>query len=437
MIILKKNKEYLNHIKDTKDYYRSYPIDFETLPAEEIVGNKDINLYVHIPFCRGGCYFCPFNRFFWRDEQVKAYLLALQKEIELIKKRINIDKLTIRTLWIGGGTPSDLNSSQINQLFQILLKQFKLKEIEMTFEGIADGHSFSKDKTNVLKKFGVRNISLGVQSLQENFLRNILIRRYHEPDARKTIRFLRQEGFFLNADMMYRLPGESLSQFETDIKEIISEKVNHITCFPFMLVRNTPIRNLIEKGKLPQRPDKTTYLKMYKRLLAIMHYNKYFEYTPYHFGKNHSKIQYHVDRWCFPQKETLGIGAGAFSFYNHVQYTNIHKIDEYIQTVNKGKIPVLVGKKANTFEGLTRYAVLGMKGLTIDKTEFEQVSGFQFDTIFHRQIQQLRKKRLIKNSKMHITLTTLGKAFSNEVSNEFYCGENEGKPQPMGVDFKS
>ena len=104
-------------------------------------------------------------------------------------------------------------------------------------------------------------------------------------------------------------------------------------------------------------------------------------------------------------------------------------------TVNRGKIPVLVGKRLNDAERVTRYMVLGTKLLRVNKKRFYEITGFEMDSIFEKQLQELEHKGLIKNSPNEVSLTTLGKAFSNEVSKAFFTKENAGHMQPLGIDF--
>lgn len=425
----------LKGFKDNPDYIRSYPFNFHEMTAEQVMGKKRINLYVHIPFCRGGCFFCPFNRFVWKDVEVKEYLIALEEELRLISEKVNLSNLEVSTLWIGGGTPSDLNKDQIDSLFSLLERHFDLSGIEITFEGIADGRSFDEEKIGILKRHGVTNISLGVQSLNEHYLIYVLRRRYKREAALETIRLMRSAGLHINADMMYRLPGQGMGEFLTDMDDIISTGVDNITWFPFMLIRNTPIPALIEKGKLPERPGQDVYREMYKKLLERMHSGGFKEYTPYHFAKG-KKIQYHVDRWHFPQLETLGVGAGAFSYFNDVLYNNLHDVQGYVSSVNKGRIPVNEGKGSTDMEKVSRCLVLGMKGLRVNKGEFKEFTGFDMDSLYRDEIDGLVGQGLLEENDEEISLTTLGKAFSNEVSKGFYTDYNKGFNQPLGVDYR-
>ncbi|MBC8500950.1 MAG: coproporphyrinogen III oxidase family protein [DPANN group archaeon] len=425
----------LNKFDEIEDCIRWYPCNISKIDQEVVFGPKTVSLYVHIPFCRGGCFFCPFNRYIYDDKVVDEYLGALELEIKLINKRVNIKNLKISTIWIGGGTPSDLLPEQIDRIFTILEDNFNYKNIEIIFEGIADGSSFNSEKVKILKKHKVNKISLGVQSLNEHYVRNILKRRHHALDAKKTISFLKSK-FFINTDFMYYLPGQNIADLEKDILEITSTNINHITFFPFMEIENTPIPGLIKKGKLPKKAGKKTYFAMYKKLLSIMHSKGYYEYTPYHFAKKGKEIQYNINRWGFPQKDILGLGAGAFSFFNETSYTNVHLVDEYIKCVKKNKIPILAGKRANDLEKITRCIVLGSKLFEINKTKFNEITGIDIDKYFKNEIKDLVKKGLIINLKNKFKLTTFGKAFSNEVSKTFYTKENKGFRQPVGADFR-
>lgn len=425
----------IDSFDEIEDCIRWYPPSFEPLSPEKVFDGQGINLYVHIPFCRGGCFFCPFNRVVYKDCQVADYLLALAEELKLLEKKIGLKQLRLSAVWIGGGTPSDLSLAHINELFTLLKRFFDFGSAEITFEGIADGQSFSRAKLKALRRHGVTNLSLGVQSLDDKFLRGVLRRRYAAADALQTIALAQEFDFTVNADYMYRLPGQETKELVVDINRLISTGLKHITCFPFMIIPNTNMQELIDEGRIPRRPDKHAYFTMYKSLLRAMHAAGFTEYTPYHFGKG-VQFQYHHDRWGFPQKETLGVGAGAFSFFRNHVYTNVHKIDDYIARIKEGRPSVLVGTRVNDCERLARYAVLGCKLLTIDKDSFRKLTGHDFDSTFPWAVRTLVKKGLVRSTRRTLTLTALGKAFSNEVSKHFFTDPERGRRQPLGVDYR-
>ncbi|MBW2988559.1 radical SAM protein, partial [Candidatus Woesearchaeota archaeon] len=181
--------EDLSKFDEIEDCIRWYPCNLSNITEEEVFLKRSINLYVHIPFCKGGCLFCPFNKIFYNESLVDEYVESLGKEIELISKKINLKELNIRTIWIGGGTPSDLNEKQIDRVFKLLETNFNYSNIEITFEGIADKNSWNLKKINVLKRHSVTRISLGVQSLNDKYLK-IMGRRYSSAHAFETIDLL-------------------------------------------------------------------------------------------------------------------------------------------------------------------------------------------------------------------------------------------------------
>ena len=168
------------------------------------------SVYIHIPFCNNICNYCNFTKFYYHEKSVQDYLKALKKEIE---KRYQGE--IIKTLYIGGGTPSCLNLNELNELFKIL-EIFKLSsEVEFTIE--VNPESLTKEKIKLFKEKKVNRISMGVESTNNKHL-NYLGRSHDFFLVKEKIKLLKEEDFRnINVDLIYALENQSLIDLEKDI----------------------------------------------------------------------------------------------------------------------------------------------------------------------------------------------------------------------------
>jgi len=157
-------------------------------------------------------------------------------------------------------------------------------------------------------------------------------------------------------------------------------------------------------------------------------------YTPYHFSLT-GRCQYHVDRWKMPQHETLGIGPGAFSFFNGRIYTNEHSPARYAEAVNRGLPPVMMAKKLTDTERITRLAVLGSKFFTLDFDEFRQASGVRLDEYYATELDLLQRAGLVEVRDDRMECTLKGMAFNNDVATVFATDTARRTKHPQAVDL--
>lgn len=424
----------LKNILGIEECIRYYPPNIEKVQNSETIfrNNREIDLYLHIPFCKTPCGFCPFNRYLYQENEVKSYLSAIEKEIQILKALNNLTQLKIKTIWIGGGTPSDLNEDALEKILRIIQENFNLDYLkEFTIEVKPILRLFTDLKTRLLKKYKVNRISLGVQSTNQKYLK-VLGRGYNPDDAFEMIKRIQQNNFILNIDMIYRLPGQTQTEVAEDVDRVNSLGIDHVSWFPYVSHQGTPLAKKMNREELPKKADKNQYFEMFNVILESMNHNGYQQYTPYYFSKE-KKCQYHIDRWQMPQLETIGIGAGAFSFFNGWIYANAHNINRYQEAINNQKPPIVMGRKLNPIEKITRLAVLGIKFFTTNMDEFQKYSGVKMDVFYQRELKILEELGLIEVHKNQIDCTLLGKAFNNDISTYFSTDSAKRINQPQAI----
>jgi oxygen-independent coproporphyrinogen III oxidase len=397
--------------------------------------DREIGVFLDVPFCSTICGFCPFNVYPYAGAEVGAYLRGVEKEIHVLKALHDFSTTRVRTVWVGGGTPSMLEDHALDSLLRLLHDNFDLSQLkEFTVEVKPTLTTLTDSKLGILHKHKVDRISMGVQSTSEEFLR-ILGRGYTPDVATQVIKSIKDAQFILNIDMMYRLPGQTHDQIQTDVDAVRSLGVDHLSWFPYVPHAGTPLAERIDRGRVVPPADRGEYFKMFNTVVERMTDAGYQQYTPYYFTQG-NLCEYHVDRWRMPQLEILGVGAGAFSFFNGWIYTNEHNPAKYRQAVDDRKPPVMMAKKLSSTEWITRLAVLGTKFFTIDMEEFRQHSGgVRMDEFYEQELELLKKSGLVEIQENRVECTLLGKAFNNDVATILGTDTARRTKHPQAIDL--
>ncbi|MFN3492498.1 MAG: radical SAM family heme chaperone HemW, partial [Anaerolineales bacterium] len=217
----------------------------------------ETSIYIHIPFCKHRCAYCDFNTYAKQEDAIPAYVNALINEIKFVGEQANRlpDQLTIKTIFFGGGTPSLLSSGQFDSILSALFSSFNIHaDAEITIE--ANPGTISPQKLDTIRKAGINRISFGVQSANAEELR-MLEREHNFFDVIQAVSTARKAGFNnLNLDLIYGLPEQTLSTWQTTVKRIVDLHPEHISAYALTLEHGTPFGKWAEKGLLPlPNPD--------------------------------------------------------------------------------------------------------------------------------------------------------------------------------------
>lgn len=421
---------------------RYYPPNLETvadpgsvfLAEPTLRKDRKIDLFVDVPYCGTICGFCPFNVYRYNESEAREFLRALEKEVHEIKARHDFSQIKPRTVWVGGGTPSVLEADALDDLLQMLSDNFDLGEVdEYTLEIKPTPSDLTDEKFEIFRKHKVTRISMGVQSTDAVQLR-ILGRGHTADEAFEVIDRVRQEGFPINVDMMYRLPGQTLNELREDLDAVRSRDIEHMSWFPYVAHEGTSLAKRIDRGRVTQPAVRSEYFAMFKMVVNKMSDANYEQYTPYHFSLT-GRCQYHIDRWQMPQLETLGIGPGAFSFFNGSIYANEHNPSKYARAIDNNLPPVQMSKKLTETEKITRLAVLGSKFFTIDLDQFRQFSGVPMDLYYEKELDLLKRAGLIEIRGNRLECTMAGRAFNNDIATIFGTDTAQRTKHPQAIEL--
>ena len=377
---------------------------------------REIGIYVHIPFCKSKCLYCDFNSYPKKDEGIEPYIEALIKEIEEYAK-VNKDIL-VKTIYIGGGTPSYINEKYIKRIIDSLKQNFEIIDnAEITIE--VNPGTVNKRKLECYYKSGINRLSIGLQSSNDKLLQ--LIGRVHLfEDFLETVRMAQTVGFSnINADCMIGLPTQNIYDVEETLNVLINLRLTHISVYSLIVEPNTPIEKKINSGEL-KLPDEEIERYMYWFAKRKLEENGYLHYEISNFAKPLFRSKHNLD--CWNQKAYKGFGISASSYENGVRYTNIPSIDTYIKNIENGNIKAnyIIEEKQDKEAIMKEYMLLGLRKITgVDINEF--IKKFAISPLykFNKEITKLLREGLIEVNEHSIRLSKKGLDLANIVWEEF------------------
>ena len=284
---------------------------------------KPTSAYVHIPFCTQICYYCDFSKVFIKNQPVDEYLQALIREFE------SCDIKKLRTLYIGGGTPTSITAEQLEYLLTNLTKHLDLSVLEeFTIE--ANPGDLTEDKIEVLKHSAVNRVSLGVQTFNDKHLKQIG-RSHNEAQIYSTISNLKEAGFHnISIDLIYALPGQTMEDVKENVAKAIALDIPHLSLYSLILEHHTVFMNKMRRGKL-QLPKEDLEAEMFEYIISELEANGFEHYEISNFTKPGFESRHNLMYW--DNAEYFGVGAGASGYLNGVRYRNRGPIQHYLKAV--------------------------------------------------------------------------------------------------------
>lgn len=287
-------------------------------------------IYVHIPFCKSRCIYCGFYSTTLEKMQDR-YVKALTNELSL---RSDYISARVRTIYIGGGTPSILTEENMTLLCQALLKRAGEGVDEFTVECNPD--DVTEDYAAMLVRNGVNRVSMGAQSFSDQRLR-FLRRRHKADDVERAVSVLRKAGIKnISIDLMFGFPQETLTEWESDLDKAISFGVEHISAYSLMYEEGTPLYTMLENGKI-EEIDEDLSRAMYDSLINKLTSAGYEHYEISNFSRQGYHSRHNSSYW--DGTEYLGIGAAAHSYNGNSRQWNISDARKYTDILSTNSLP--------------------------------------------------------------------------------------------------
>ena len=379
----------------------------------KMTASLSAGLYAHIPFCLSKCRYCDFNSHPVEKYSglVDAYLDALLEEIAL---RCSGHK--IKTVFLGGGTPTILSERYLEKLIKGIYKNADVSGAA-EFSSEANPGTLTDTKLKLLYELGVNRLSLGLQSSSDAVLKT-LGRAHSFSDFLASYASARKAGFKnINIDLIFGVPGQNLEKLKKDLREVIELKPEHVSVYNLILEAETPMFIDVKKGLLKLPGDDADaamyyYIKDYLEKYGFVHYEiSNFAIT----GKEckHNEIYW-------KNEDYIGVGAGASSKYAGKRSDNTESIEQYIVLIKKNKNAIIQSQKMGQMEEIKETVFLGLRMLEgLCLTTFKQRFGKDFFILFGKEFEKLSKLGLLKEEKGFVRLTKKGLFLSNEVFVEF------------------
>lgn len=322
-----------------------------------------LGLYIHIPFCNQICPYCDFCKRVSTDKNKNNYLNALLEEMKLKK----IDKYSFDTLYIGGGTPSSLTIEQLDTLFLALEKYIDLKNLkEFTFE--CNPEDITEKLANILKKYYVTRISIGVQTFTKK-LQKIINRYITKSELIEKIDTLKMVGIDnINIDMMFAIPGETMEDLDNDLNTVKSLDIKHVSFYSLILEEHTVFNHLVNKNELTL-VDEALETKMYHHLCNELEKIGLNRYETSNFAKKGYQSIHNLIYWnC---DEYIALGLSGSSYYASHRFKTTTNLFDYFNGMKNGYIILEEDYFLDNDEKMNEFVILGLrKKEGINQNEF-------------------------------------------------------------------
>ena len=375
--------------------------------------NKEMMLYIHIPFCVRKCAYCDFLSFAVEENTMQRYLEVLLREVK--EKGKEYRSKTISSIFIGGGTPSLLSGAQVKMLMDSVRGSFSVQEgAEITIE--CNPGTLTEEKANAYYNAGINRISFGLQSSNDEELRLLgRIHTYHEFE--NSYNLARKAGFTnINVDLMGALPKQTKEGFLSSLEKVILHNPEHISMYSLIVEPGTPFYEKYSEGASFEEdlPSEETERGIYYAARDVLKVHGYEQYEISNFAKTGYACKHNLGYW--ERKEYLGVGLGASSLIENRRFKNTESLNTYLKSVfSPNELQEL-----SISEQMEEYMFLGLRktgGVSIKK--FQNLYGKKIETIYGTWIQKMKKDGLLLEEGERLLLSLRGMDLANYVMQGF------------------
>lgn len=386
---------------------------------------KELELYVHIPFCVRKCAYCDFLSAPADTQERTLYIDALTEEIRARKNDFNAYRVS--TIFLGGGTPSILEGDDSARIFRALQENFDISDdAEITME--VNPGTVTEEKAASWRKSGVNRLSIGLQSADDRELK-MLGRIHTYREFLDTWKIVREAGFEnVNVDLISAIPGQNLRSWSETLRKVADLGPEHISAYSLIVEEGTPFYERYGDGSgededkgnhLPPLPDEDTEREMYKATEKILAEYGYHRYEISNYSKTGYECRHNLGYW--ERKEYLGLGLGASSLISECRFHNTADMGKYLRLYENAGTGICEDIEYLSVEDqMEEFMFLGLRktaGISVD--DFRKAFGREIRAVYGEQMRKLEEQRLIEYSGNRVRLTERGTDISNYVFSEF------------------
>ena len=372
----------------------------------------DLELYIHIPFCIKKCNYCDFLSFPSNEERREIYVQSLINEIEQTGKLLDKDAYAVRSIFIGGGTPSLLSGKQIERIMLAVRNAFFImEEAEITME--TNPGTLTKENVFSYKKAGVNRFSMGLQSADDACL-HLLGRIHTWEEFLKSYELARKAGFEnINVDLMSALPGQDLHSWKTTLRKVLMLKPEHISAYSLIVEPGTPFAE--QKLDLP---DEDTEREMYARTAEILAEYGFFQYEISNYAKPGFACRHNIGYW--KRTDYLGFGPSAASLFGNRRWTNTADRSLYLKACGALEKIREDEEILSRQDAMEEFMFLGLRMTQgISTAEFEEKFGKEIHAVYGGVLKKYEAMHLLQEHSGRLVLTRDGISVSNVILADF------------------
>ena len=404
------------------------------IPSFEELNRKfqdidELGIYLHIPFCEQICPYCPYNKEIYNPEAAGRYTIAVKKEIDFYSDIVGNRPVT--SFYIGGGTPTTMLYSGIEDILEHIYDNFNMQcEIHME----SHPNHLSSDNLNTIKSLGVKNLSIGVESLQDRHL-SMLKRPYTTAEVKATVERAVNKNFkCVNVDFIFELPTQTYKEVEQAGQTLVEMGVNQVAAYPLF---RFPYTKMGSGGK--DRNFKISTILKRRKMLGIL------ENIFYDAGFERSSV------WAFTRKGIpkycsvtvplyIGLGASGGSYLKDVFYLNTFNVAEYIKSLENGKMAFALSFDMTEKMQMAAWLYWRIYETRFKKADFKKRFGKDFDRVYGKYLKPLALPGFLKDDGDEIVLSDRGTywlhAFEDLFSIDYIStlwGTSKQEPWPRKV----
>lgn len=384
-----------------------------------MIKKKELELYLHIPFCVKKCNYCDFFSASGSEEEQEAYVQAMVQEIHRYQEKFR--SYEVKTIFFGGGTPSLLSGSQAERIFRSLHDSFEIaRDAEITME--MNPGTVDLQKLKQYKEIGVNRLSIGLQSAQNRELK--MLGRIHTfEDFLETWKEVEKAGFEnRNIDLMSALPGQKLETWEDTLRKVLALQPEHISAYSLILEEGTPFYNWYESGRFDagdwELPSEEEEYTMGERTIQILQEAGMHRYEISNYAKPGKECRHNLGYWN--RTEYLGIGAGSSSLIGETRFNRIRDRKEYVEMIHRGEAVDTEQEFLSKESQMEEFMYLGLRKTEgISRTAFQDYFQKSLDEIYGTVIEKLNDEKLLECDGDRVRLSHRGMDVSNCVLAEF------------------
>lgn len=368
-------------------------------------------LYIHIPFCVSRCRYCDFYKeTTFEREQVQRFLASLENELRRLPKSFAPD-----TVFIGGGTPTVLDSGDYMRMLEGIHRQINLSNV-IEFSSEANPGTLTKEKLMAMRQGGINRVSIGVQSFNDKALR-LLGRIHNAQTAIDGYHMLRDAGFDnVNIDLIQSIPGMKPIDVLMDAQQLVDLSPEHISYYNLIYEPGTPITADRDAGRLAE-PDEDEEADNYFAVKDLLENAGYTHYEISNFSKPGKPCNHNVLYW--QGGEYFGCGPAAYSHWDGIRFGNVSDLTGYCDRISAGEKPFDEVEKLTSEDKARETLVMWLRLLKgVDFNEFKDVSGFSVEELCGDSLTSMIEEGLIKRAGNRIALSRDALFVSNGVFSE-------------------